>query len=466
VKSRRPRARAAASSVLVVLALGSCSKTPAATNTSTAWSVSGGFIRDAQGRAVTLRGAQIAGDQKSAPYIDPKTIADYQRLQSAWGFNSTRFLMVWAAIEPQEGQYDDSYLDQLAERAEWAEQLGLSVIVDMHQDIYGEGFGFDGAPAWACPASYYAGFVPASPWSLSAVNPNVEACTDLFYTDPVTRAHFLEAWRRVAQRLAGIPSVIGFDALNEPEWGTYPITSFEGDRLEPFYEAVVNVVRSEAPQWIAFLEPGASRNLGIPTSLVPFPFGNVVYSPHSYDTTAEQTGLFPAEDVPDIESKIKALQAEAESLNAALWVGEYGGQWNDPNIGLYMGAQYTGTGAVAAGSDLWDDSSGGGYSPVAADGSENIALANAISLPYPSRTAGDPVSYAFDDTTSTFTFVYTPDPTISAPTEIIVPSRVYPLGYSVSCGGCESKITLTGVEIDRPANGTNVTVTLQPASAQ
>jgi endoglycosylceramidase len=455
-------AKAIATSALVVTLLGACSHAAPTPAPAPTWSVSNGFLRDPQGRAATLRGAQIAGDQKSSPYIDGKTIADYQRLRDAWGFNSMRFLMVWAAIEPQEGVYDDAYLDQLAERAEWAQELGLSVIVDMHQDIYGEGFGFDGAPKWACAASYYAAFQPASLWSLDAVDPNVEACTDQLYDDPTTLAHFTEAWRRVAQRLAGIPSVIGFDALNEPEWGTHTIDGFEAQVLEPFYEGIVKVVRAEAPQWIAFLEPSASRNLGFPTGLVPFPFGNVVYSPHSYDGTAESTGLFPVADVPDVLAKVKALQGEAQSLGAALWVGEYGGHWDDPNIGAYLGAEYTGIGAVGAGSDLWDDSTGGGYSPVAADGSENTALADAVALPYPSRTAGDPVSYAFDAASATFTFVYTPDPKVSAPTEIVVPARVYPSGYSVACGGCVYTWTPTELVITSPAKGATATVTLAP----
>ena len=339
--------------LVVVPLLGACGKTPAPASRATgAWNVSGGFVRDPQGRAVVLRGVQISGDQKAAPYIDAETFADYQRLRDDWGFDSLRFLMVWAAIEPQEGQYDDAYLDQLAERATWAQQLGLSVILDMHQDVYGEGFGFDGAPKWACDASYYAAFKPTTPWGLDVLDPNVQACTDQLYTSPDTLGHFTEAWRRVAQRLAGIPSIVGFDVLNEPEWGTYSIESFEADRLQPFYESVVKVVRAEAPQWIAFLEPAASRNLGVRTGLTPFSFGNVVYAPHSYDETAETSGSFPLDDAPHVVSNIEALQAEAQSLGAALWIGEYGGQWNDPNIGAYMGADYDGIGAVAGGSDL------------------------------------------------------------------------------------------------------------------
>jgi endoglycosylceramidase len=428
---------------------------------SNAWQVTRNFIRDANGRAITLRGMQMGGDQKSPPYLDSTTIADYQRIHDQWGFNSIRFLMVWAAIEPQEGQYDQSYLDGLAERMDWAQQAGLSVILDMHQDIYGEGFGFDGAPKWACPASYYAAFVPTTPWGLDALNPNVEACTDQLYSNPTTLAHFTEAWRQVALNLKDKPAVIGFDLLNEPEWGTSDPTTFEGQTLEPFYEHVVPVIRSEAPNWLAFLEPSSSRNFGFATSLKPFPFPNVVYSPHSYDLTAEQGSPYPLTDTPAVITNAGKLWQEAKSLNAALWIGEYGGETSDPTIGPYMNAEYTAIGDVAGGSSYWSYGMGG-YGPLTSDGNEIPALVDAIALPYPTFTAGDPMSYAFDPTTSTFTYVYTPDTKIMAPTEIVVPARVYPNGYAIECGGCATTRTATGLNVTKPASGGTTTVVLHP----
>jgi endoglycosylceramidase len=404
---------------------------------------------------------QMGGDQKSPPYLDALTIADYQRIHD-WGFNSLRFLMVWAAIEPQEGQYDQTYLDGLAERMDWAQQVGLSVIVDMHQDIYGEGFGFDGAPKWACDASYYAAFVPNTmTWGLNALSPQVEACTDQLYTNPNTVAHFTEAWRRVAAALKNKPAVIGFDLLNEPEWGTADPTTFEGQTLQPFYEHVVPVIRSEAPHWLAFLEPSSSRNFGFATSLKPFPFPDVVYSPHSYDLTAEQGSPYPETDTPAVIRNAAALQQEAKSLHAALWVGEYGGVATDPTIGAYMNAEYTGIGDVAGGSSYWAYGKGG-YGPLDSDGNEVPALVDAIAIPYPTCTAGDPVSYAFDPSTSTFTFVYAPNVKITEATELVVPARVYPAGYQIECGGCSTSKTATGLQITRPAAGPMTTVVLHP----
>src|SRR5690348_18314451 len=206
------------------------------------WHVSGNALRDPDGRAVILRGVNLSGAQKNAPYLDDKTQADYQRLRDAWGFNAIRFLMTWSAVEPAEGQYDDAYLDQVAERIGWAQQAGLVVILDMHEDVYGEGFGFDGAPRWTCDEARYAAFVPQTPWFLSNFDSNVEACVDDFYTSS-REQQFVAAWGHVAAKLGKLDGVIGFDVLNEPGWGTYAISMFEKDRLAPLYKDVVAAVR-------------------------------------------------------------------------------------------------------------------------------------------------------------------------------------------------------------------------------
>ena len=52
--------------------------------------VTGGFLRDPQGRALRLRGMSLGG-QKVAPYLDFETLPDYQRVRDAWGMNVVRF---------------------------------------------------------------------------------------------------------------------------------------------------------------------------------------------------------------------------------------------------------------------------------------------------------------------------------------------------------------------------------------
>ena len=431
--------------------------------------VRGGFIRDEEGRALVLRGVNLAGGHKAAPYFSFQKPADFARVRDDWGMGTIRFLITWAAVEPKKGVFDEAYLDALAERMDWARAAGLFVVLDMHQDVYGEGFasgGGDGAPRWTCDEAHYAAFEPnTSQWFWNYLSPDVLACYDQFWGSTELRAEYAEAWRRVATRLEGYDDVIlGFDPMNEPYWGSYVITGFEASVLQGFYEELVPKVREIRPEWIAFLEPASSRNLGVTTGLTKMPFVDVVYSPHSYDRDAESgMGFDPAQrDV--VLANARDLSKEATALGAGLWIGEYGGMADAPGIVDYMTAEYDAFGAMAAGTTYWAYDEGGGYSMLDADGVEREPLISTLIRPWPERVAGDPVSYAFDPSTSTFTLEYRPDRKIAAPTVISIPARVYPGGYSVKCDGCETNELDGALEITSPPWGDEAVVTIVPAS--
>jgi endoglycosylceramidase len=363
--------------------------------------------------------------------------------------------------------FDDGYLDEVAKRMDWAREAGLYVVLDMHQDVYGEGFasgGGDGAPRWTCDASHYADFVPnPSQWFLNDLSVDVVACYDHFWQTDALRQHYVSAWQHVAARLSGYDDVIvGFDPMNEPYWGSYVIVAFENDLLEPFYEQVVAAVRAERPGWVAFLEPASSRNLGIPTSLHAFPFADVMYAPHSYDRNAEMGMGFDPANRAEVLQNGAALAGEAAMLGAGLWVGEYGGQTASPGITAYMDAEYAAFAAAAAGTTYWDYSKGGGYSVIAADGSEKTELMAALVRPWPERVAGTPASYAYDTTTRTFSLTYAPDESIGVPTIIRVPERVYPDGYTVECGGCQILQAPGELQVLSPPPGAPAVVTVHP----
>ncbi|MBL0220579.1 MAG: cellulase family glycosylhydrolase [Myxococcales bacterium] len=390
-----------------------------------------GALRDPEGRAMIPRGVNLAGAHKSAPYTDDFTQADYAQLH-AWGFRAVRFLIVWAAVEPVEGRYDEAYLDWVGTRLAWAREAGLDVILDMHQDVYGEGFGFDGAPRWTCDASYYAAFVPRDPWPLNYTDANVLACIDRFMTDATLQQQFAAMWGHVAARFASEPAIIGFDPLNEPHWGTYPVAQFEQDRLMPLYDQVIAAVRAAAP-WVVFAEPSSSRNLGFSTKLRPFEQADVVYAPHLYDPNAELMGTFDATHRTALLATADDLRADAERLGVPVWIGEYGGIANAPTIGAYMDAAYDGAAATLGGSMYWAMDRGGGYSIYDAQGVPVPALLDAIVRPAPVRIAGDPIAWTYDETTRVLTVTWRPDPTMTAPTVIATPARVYPTGVDVAC---------------------------------
>ena len=423
---------------VTVAGLSSCSTSEAIDPSPVhAWHVAEGALRDPEGRTAVMRGMNLSGDQKWKPYFGFQDAADYARLRNEWGMSSIRYVMTWAAIEPEEGVYDDAYLDEVDRRIGWAEDAGLLVVLDMHQDLYGEGFaGGDGAPAWTCDQASYDAFVPGDPWALGYFDPSLQHCVEHLYGDADLQSHFVGAWTRVAERLSHHANVVGFDVLNEPSWGASSLTHYEKEFLQPLYEKVVPAVRKVAPEWIAYLEPGGSRNAGIPTSLTRFPFDNVVYAPHNYDITAEGPNGFDPARRDLVIDDLAALAAEARALGAGLWIGEYGGVASLPGIRDYMHAEYDGAGAVAAGSEYWSYDESDNFGFLDLEGNEKEPLVEAVVRPYPERVAGKLASYAFDASTSTLTFVMTADPAVTAPTIVSLPPRVYPSGAEVDCGGC------------------------------
>lgn len=452
--------------LLAALALTGCGSDPPAEEPAPGWRVRDGFVRAPDGRRAILRGANLAGGHKASPYFSFHQPADYVALREHWGMSSIRFLVLWAGVEPEKGQYDEAYLDELALRVGWARDAGLSVVLDMHQDVYGEGFakgGGDGAPRWTCDEANYQAFTPAAQWFFNYLDPAVQACVDGFYASDELQEHYIEAWRRVAARLADNDAVVGFDPMNEPHWGSSTMAAFEETKLQPFYEKLVPAVREVAPGWLAFLEPGASRNLGSPTGLTPFPFAGVVYAPHSYNAAAEQgNGFDPAARAALIKN-IESLAEEARALDAALWIGEYGGTSSSPGITEYMDASYDGFAAVAAASVYWAyDANSGGYGMLNDDQSPKPVLEDVLIRPAPVFVAGDPLSWDFDAVTRVFTLSWHADAAVKAPTLVSVPTRVYPAGVVVTCDGCSTEQSAGLLSITAPPKGDPALVQLAP----
>lgn len=134
--------------------------------------INDGRIVDDSGRTLILRGCNLGGDSKypAAPdgatgnpdgLLDPAAVsfvgrpfpadeadAHFSRLAS-WGFLFLRLVVTWESIEHAgPGVYDESYLAYLRKILKKAEQHGIAVVVDCHQDVWSRWTGGDGAPAW------------------------------------------------------------------------------------------------------------------------------------------------------------------------------------------------------------------------------------------------------------------------------------------------------------------------------
>jgi hypothetical protein len=134
--------------------------------------VVGGKFVDEAGRTLILRGCNLGGNSKvpatpegstwktdslkhpeavsfvGRPFPIEEADEHLGRLAS-WGFTFLRFLITWEAVEHAgPGIYDESYLAYVRKVLKKAEEHGISVFIDPHQDVWSRWTGGDGAPAW------------------------------------------------------------------------------------------------------------------------------------------------------------------------------------------------------------------------------------------------------------------------------------------------------------------------------
>ncbi len=182
----------------------------------------GRFIADAQGRVVLMHGTNMV--YKRPPYAPDATGfgEDDAKFLADEGFTTVRLGLIYTAVEPQPGVYDDAYIERVARTAEILGRAGIVVLLDFHQDLYNERFQGEGFPDWAVqddglPAEPKRGF-PAN----YLVMPALQRAFDHFWAnDPGPggvglQDRFAAAWAHVAKRFADMPNVLGYDFLNEP----------------------------------------------------------------------------------------------------------------------------------------------------------------------------------------------------------------------------------------------------------
>ena len=168
-------------------------------------------------------------------------------------------------------------------------------------------------------------------------------------------------------------------------------------------------VRRSMPSQLAYLTRGALDRLhGAPSLLGEFGIPFDLNGGRAY-----RTGRFRAQEKA-LERSFQAI--EANLLSSAIWnytadnTNARGDQWNGEDLSIFSRDQRT---------EPRDINSGG-------------RALRALLRPYPAATAGKPLSMSFDYGRRRFELRFRHDPSVSAPTEIYVPTLQYPLGCHVS----------------------------------
>lgn len=105
------------------------------------------FVNES-GKEVILHGLNVLQRQRENNHFYPgfeKAFGYFRRS----GFNLLRFGIFWDGAEPEPGQMDMEYLRKVKDIVNLAEENGIYILLDMHQDLFAQKF-IDGAPDWAC----------------------------------------------------------------------------------------------------------------------------------------------------------------------------------------------------------------------------------------------------------------------------------------------------------------------------
>lgn len=398
----------------------------------------GRWIRDAQGRVVLLRGINLSDEHKrpsaSGSFVPAWMGPDVFQEIASWGLNSLRLVISWEPIEPAPGVYDQSYLDVVVQWVEWAEQAGLYVIVDMHQDVYARRFGGNGAPDWAVRDDGIP-YEPSGAWFVNYAHPAVQRAFDHFWQNSDgLQDRYAAAWREVVRRVKARPNVVGYDIMNEPFPGSlmFDVDRFDREYFGPFTEKLAGEIREEDPDRIVFFEPSAMRTNvmapdGFPDAFGPIELPNLGFAPHFYDPVVTAEVAYDGRR-DRLERGVKAMQAEADRLGTPLWVGEWSAVWT-ADYGPARGEEF-----LLDVLDLFDQYAAGwavwNYSRLPEDylslgkGTAGAWARGVIERPYPVTVPGPIEEMSFDTSTRRLRLAWLDDS--GAEGEIRVPA-----GWSV-----------------------------------
>ncbi len=421
----------------------------------------GRWITDAQGRVVVIHGVNEVA--KFQPYYPSATGFgdDDAALLAASGLNAVRVGVIWKALEPQPGVYDDAYLAQIADTVATLARHGVVSLLDFHQDLLNEKFGGEGWPDWAI----LDGGLPAQPllgFPLSyATSPGLNAAMSNFYANAAgpggvgIQDRLAAAWRHVARQFASNPYVVGYDLINEP-WsintnaiGCYMpgCPAVEQQMVAPAEAKMMRAIRTVDQTHLLWYEPIVETQAGLGSYNLPNPTGDrqAGMSFHIYCLGLPGRSC-SADEQSSLDQAIARGTANGDALMETEWgatddVGLVDRQVarSDRAMMSWMWWAYTGGDPTTSG--------GGGAQAIVNDPAKpptgtNVKLAKLRHLvePYPEVIAGTPQRWSF--TGGLFSLSYTVRRAgggdsfgAGSLTDVFVPGLWYQSGYSAAVVG-------------------------------
>ena len=450
----------------------------------------GRWITDAQGRVLIPHGVNMVN--KVRPYSPATTGfgADDASFLARNGLNVVRLGVIYAAVEPQPGSYDDAYLAGIARTVAALGRRGVYSLLDFHQDQYNERFAGEGFPDWAVqddglPNTPSIGF-PGNYVTMPALQ---HAFDHLWANSPgpggvglATR--YAAAWRHVAGRFVDNPYVLGYDLLNEPWPGTEfaPCATAAGcpafdKKLAAFERRSITAIRRADRRHLVWYEPNVLFDFGGPTHLPDLGDARAGLSFHDY-CAAETSPTCPPLERKGMSNAV----AHSRKTGDALLLSEFGSTDNlttlarvedEADAQLVPWTEWAYCGCADPTGSIPPATEGLVLDPRSAPTGANVKSAKlaVLARPHPAAVAGTPLRLRFDASTRKLTFSWSSSRAAGhgsyragSCTSLFLPAAVYPKGYRVSVRGARvaSAPSAGLLELDSLAGATRFTVTVTP----
>lgn len=448
----------------------------------------GRWITDASGRVIVLHGTNMV--YKLAPFYPAAAgfDADDATFLRSIGFNAVRIGVLWQAVEPEPGVYDDGYLNKIAKTVSMLGRHGIFSLLDFHQDMYNQLFQGEGFPRWAVQDGGLPNPRHGFPGNYLS-NPALQRAYDNFWANKPgpggigLQDRYAAAWAHVAQRFRGNLSVLGYEIMNEPFPGSdvlacvgkagCPVKDAELTGLE---RKVDRAIRSADPRTLVFYEPFTTFNFGFEDHIGSLNDPDAVFAWHDYCLLNEAAGC---------TSHVTAM------ANAAAFVARSGDGSMMTEFGATTGARdlhqmvsladhymvsWTEWAYCYCGDITGSLTEGMVDHPVKAKRGANLvrSILDSLVEPYPQVIAGTPRSWGYDHSTRMFSFTYTTRKAsgsgsfpAGSVTQIAAPRLDYPNGYvtKVKGGIVVSPPGAPVVWVASSPGATLVTVSITPGRA-
>ena len=461
---------------------------------------SGRWITDEDGRVTVLHGINMV--YKRPPYA-PDAIGfgdDDAAFLASEGYNTVRVGLIYKAVEPEPGVYDDAYLARIKDTVNTLGKHGIVSLLDFHQDLYNERFQGEGWPDWAVQDDG----LPNQPQNGFPTNyltmPALQRAFDHFWAnDPGPggvglQDRYAAAWRHVADRFKDNDNVLGYDLLNEPWPGSTwqecanPAGCPQFDMLlGDFVKRMLTSIRQVDPDKIVWYEPQVLFNNGSDTNLPDFDDPNAGMSFHDYCLTANEGGGGYGEECRTSDNLVmdNALKRSTNTGDALL-LTEFGA--TDDKAALLGPLELADSHMLGwqewhyCGCDDPTTTGSGDKQAIVLDPKKPPAGANlktstldVLTRPYPHAIAGVPEGWSFDPEAKKFFLSFDPRAHVGGggpfgrgvQSDVAVPKRAYPDGYAADVRG-GSLLSGPGDPVLRVAACTgsdHVEVTVVPSGA-